>query len=134
MFVAIYRCIDYCDPTGLHPFRLPAALVVELHSRNSEFLVFILTWRQLRRMLAAYVGTRFPNIARCTALGEEAMVLAPRATWCYSNEDVVGGDSRLGMSVGLGSRSRIGATRVFEIYLGHGNQNAATGETWFRLN
>ena len=108
--VLFYRCLDFTDSKGLHPFHLPQQIAQRLLKHVDQFLwhYFFLAEDSLRRVPAKCLWSIVPKHHYFWHLAMQANDLNPRMSWCYANEDVVGNIAIIGMSCRHG---QVAATR-----------------------
>ena len=98
--VSFYRCLDYKDAHGNHPFHLPKLIAKQI-LKNCEAVQMsyvYLAEQNFKQVPPIFSWNIAPKLHYFWHLGKQASDLNPRMSWCYANEDVVGKISTIGMS------------------------------------
>ena len=83
---AVYNCVNYTTPDGIHPFHLPRNVVTRLQ-KNIDDLLAHYSWLANNALEAIkYQWLVVPKHHYMWHIGKEAVHLSPRMSWCYSNE------------------------------------------------
>ena len=97
-----YKCLNYKDADGWHPYRLPDEVLRSLRSAVGNFLIHYSHVAQgyaKKKLLLFNLTSKFHQLYH---IGHDAQLLNPRYMWAYHNEAWIGAISLLGESRGFG--------------------------------
>ena len=102
--VLYYKCLDYTNDKGMHPFHLPKNIAKKLVKYVDNFLAHyvVLAERSMQSVPPKCLWNMSTKHHYFWHIGMQAQDLNPRLSWCYSNEDFVGRISTIGMSCRYG--------------------------------
>ena len=98
--VSFYRCQDYTDANGNHPFHLPRQTAKQIlkHCEAVPMHDVYLAEHSFKQLPPIFNWNIVTTLHYCWHLAKQAGDLNPRMTWCYANEHFVGKIATIGMS------------------------------------
>ena len=97
-----YECLDYRDDRGQFPYVQPRAIVNKMRKAIDKFLNNYSFLSQQANANGRRLWNTTPKFHSFYHIGQEALYMSPRLSWCYSNEDYVGRIAILGDSSKFG--------------------------------